>query len=310
MDWLLSPATPEAGSALRREIADYLRRHSTEPDMVGAAEVIVSELVMNAVEHAGGPVWVCLDWTGPSARINVHDLGPAFVADLSTPQVTATRGRGLWLVSQMTSELEVVAKAGAGKTIRATLPLIRREEPSFDPPARMAAGLPHPSEAGPRGFGRESFLRALVVELAHAADGNLGPQPTKELIAQVGTTVGSRMEQEFRAARRIVGRLTAQQQAECFVRLKAAIDGDFYIIEASEDRIVLGNRRCPFGAAVQNSPSLCRITSSVFGGIAARNTGQATVDLVERIAVGDPHCRVVIHLGAAADRAHGHHYRS
>lgn len=39
------------------------------------------------------------------------------------------------------------------------------------------------------------------------------------------------------------------------------------------------------------------MTLSVFGGISSRNKGGATVVLEEHIAVGDPECRVVIHLG-------------
>jgi len=85
--------------------------------------------------------------------------------------------------------------------------------------------------------------------------------------------------------------------ADCYVRLKHAIDGGFYVIEATEHRIVLGNTRCPFGDVVQRAPSLCRMTSSVFGGIAARNSDHGVAVLLEeRIAVGDPGCRVVVDL--------------
>jgi len=81
------------------------------------------------------------------------------------------------------------------------------------------------------------------------------------------------------------------------------------IVEVMPERIVLVNSRCPFGAEVQHSPSLCRMTSAVFGGIAARNADEAAVSLDERIAVGDPGCRVVVHLGAAAKSAQrAHHY--
>lgn len=38
------------------------------------------------------------------------------------------------------------------------------------------------------------------------------------------------------------------------------------------------------------------MTSSVFGGIAARNGTDAAVQLEERIAVGDPECRVTVWL--------------
>jgi predicted ArsR family transcriptional regulator len=118
------------------------------------------------------------------------------------------------------------------------------------------------------------------------------------------------MEEAYRRARGLVDRLSPEQIADLYVRLKAAIDGDFYVLEASEERIVLGNRRCPFGDLVKRSPALCRMTSSVFGGIAARNHGASRVQLEERIAVGDPECRVSVWLGdAAASRPdYGHRY--
>ena len=118
------------------------------------------------------------------------------------------------------------------------------------------------------------------------------------------------MEEAYRTARGIAGRLSPQQIADLYVRLKGAIDGDFYVIEADERRIVLGNRRCPFGDAVQRQPGLCRMTSSVFGGIAARNASRSAVVLEERIALGDPECRVVVWLGdnEPPDTASAHHY--
>ena len=99
---------------------------------------------------------------------------------------------------------------------------------------------------------------------------------------------------------------------ECYVRLKHAIDGGFAVAEVSDERIVLVNNRCPFGNAVQRSPALCRMTSSVFGGIAVRNSDQeVAVVLEERIAVGDPGCRIVVYLGASDDDARPflHRYR-
>jgi hypothetical protein len=50
------------------------------------------------------------------------------------------------------------------------------------------------------------------------------------------------------------------------------------------------------------------MTSSVFGGIAARNHGHAVVLLDERIAVGDPECRITVLLGAGDRTPGGHRY--
>ena len=166
------------------------------------------------------------------------------------------------------------------------------------PAAPFGDALPTPEEADADGtFAKEPFLRALVVQLARHVEHDEGPDGAAAAVAQVGADVGGRMEEEYRRARGIVGRLSPDQMADLYVRLKHAIDGDFHVIEASDERIVLGNRRCPFGDAVRAAPALCRMTSSVFGGIAARNAGGAAVLLEERIAVGDPGCRVVIRLG-------------
>lgn len=312
MDWLLWPATAETGSAFRAEVGAFLRRHAlADRDASESAELTVAELIANAIEHAGGPVWVSLDWSNSHPVIIVHDLGPMFEPTWTLPDPSGARGRGLWLVSKLAKDLAVAAKRAGGKQVLATLPVIRRDEPSFDPPARVINPLPAPDEAGTDGFGRESFLRALVVELSRGVEEAQGPASAERLVAHVGATVGGQMEAEYRHARDVVGRMTAEQLADCYLRLKSAIDGGFYVIEVADDRIVMGNTRCPFGETVRYSPSLCRMTSSVFGGIAARNHGHAVVQLNERIAVGDPECRVTILLGRARAQTAltGHRYR-
>lgn len=60
------------------------------------------------------------------------------------------------------------------------------------------------------------------------------------------------------------------------------------------------NTKCPFGDQVRKSPELCKMTSSVFGGIAARNFGYAKVVLDKRIAIGDECCQVSIYVDESA----------
>jgi hypothetical protein len=153
------------------------------------------------------------------------------------------------------------------------LPLRRLPTTSYDPQPSSGTVLPEVSEARPEGgFGKEAFLRALVVQMAQAVEAVGGPELAERAVAQVGTDVGGQMEREYRHARDVVGLLSPEQVADCLVRLKAAIDGGFHVVEVSADRIVLTNTRCPFGPVVQHAPALCRMTSSVFGGIAARNS--------------------------------------
>ena len=310
VEWVTDDRDAGSVSALRREVVAYLRRHGESESDFAGAEIVVAELLSNAFDHAPGPAWVRVAWDDERPLLEVHDLGPGFELRPRRPDSTSLAGRGLFLASAFADDLARVAKRAGGSKVTATLPVRRRRAISHDRPQSSLAPLPAPEEAGPDGaFGKESFLRALVVELAQAVEGTQGPDVAEALVAQVGTNVGSRMEESYRTARSVTGRLTPQQMADLYVRLKGAIGGDFYVIEADEQRIVLGNRRCPFGDVVRRQPGLCRMTSSVFGGIAARNTGAAAVVLEERIALGDPECRVVVWLdGTAADRPRGAHF--
>ncbi|HVM39773.1 MAG TPA: methanogen output domain 1-containing protein [Acidimicrobiia bacterium] len=311
MDWYLDASAPRAVQRLRHEVDGYLRRHATDVEDVPAALVVVDELVSNAVRHASGPVWVSLEWRTEHPEVTVQDLGDDFDLPTSLPSPDAESGRGLFFVAHLGDNLQKAAKAAGGKRVSARLRVSRPVEATLDPPRSRSDSLPTLDEALPEGgFGRESFLRALVVQLAQAVESSHGPQAAEATVAQVGTDVGGRMEEEFRAATGIDDELTPEEIAECLVRLKRGIGGDFYVIEANDQCIVLGNRHCPFGDVVQRAPALCRMTSSVFGGIAARNTGGATVVLEERIAVGDPECRVVVYLGETPVevRSTGHRY--
>lgn len=314
MDWFLDAGEPKAISALRHELREYLARHAEDESDIGGAEIAFSELVTNAIQHTPGSAWVHLDWSGPRPVVEVHDLGPGFELRPSLPEdPISPRGRGLFIAHELTDQLVVEAKKAGGSKVKATLPVTRSPERSYDPPRSLTASLPSPAEADEAGnFGKESFLRALVVEMARSVEVAEGPDATQALVAQVGANIGGRMEDEYRRARDIVGDLDPEQIADLYVRLKAAIDGDFYVIEVSEERIVLGNHACPFGEAVKHAPGLCRMTSSVFGGIAARNAEGASVVLEERIAVGDPECRVIVWLqgGPAETESLSHRYRS
>lgn len=142
---------------------------------------------------------------------------------------------------------------------------------------------------------RDRFLRDLLRELSGTLEDVVGIDEASGYVSLVGGAIGEQIEGEYRAALE-VERLTRSQIAEVLVDLKRRIDGDFYIVEETEDRIVLGNRRCPFGRHVEGRPSLCMMTSNVFGSIAARNLGYARVRIEKAIARGDPGCHVVIHL--------------
>ncbi|WP_158239789.1 methanogen output domain 1-containing protein [Phycicoccus duodecadis] len=313
MDWYLD--RPEEIAAVRHELVAYLTRHAVSGSDAGIAdaELISSEAMGNALRHTAGPTWVSLSWGGEHPVLSVYDLGEGFDPDLlvaaSEPDPGHAglddedefreSGRGLLIMRTLSPEARASVRAGGGMLFQTPLPVRRQPTVSHDPPRRRTGVLPSPDEAEPGGgFGKEAFLRAIVVQLAQAVEGQQGPQAAEAAVAQVGMDVGGQMEAEFRAATDTVGRMTPEQMGTCYVRLKHAIDGRFSVVEAGPDRIVLENRACPFGEAVLRAPALCRMTSSVFGGIAARNSpAGASVVLEERIALGDPGCRVTVHLG-------------
>lgn len=142
---------------------------------------------------------------------------------------------------------------------------------------------------------RDRFLRTLLRELSGTLESVVGMDEAAGYVSIVGGAVGEHIDSEYRAALQ-VDRLSRGQVRDVLVDLKRRIHGDFYVIEETEDRIVLGNRTCPFGEYVQGRPSLCMMTSNVFGSIAARNLGYARVRIEQAIAQGDPGCRVVVHL--------------
>lgn len=146
---------------------------------------------------------------------------------------------------------------------------------------------------------RDLFMRRLVRELAGALEEIVGLEEASGYVSIVGAAMGDRIGADYCRALG-VERIDRELLGAVMVDLKRRIEGDFFIIEETPTRIVLGNRVCPFGAMVRGRPSMCMMTSNVLGRIAAESAGYARVDIEEAIARGDGGCRVVIHLDPAA----------
>jgi predicted ArsR family transcriptional regulator len=154
---------------------------------------------------------------------------------------------------------------------------------------------------------RDIFLRSLLRRLAGTLEDLVGVEETSGFVSVVGDEIGHLIDDEYKRALG-TDRLDEEQVADVLVDLKRRIQGDFRVIAQDEDRIELDNRACPFGDQVLGRPSLCMMTSNVFGSITAENLGYARVELLRTIAQGDPGCHVVVHLQPTTDAPAGREY--
>jgi predicted ArsR family transcriptional regulator len=142
---------------------------------------------------------------------------------------------------------------------------------------------------------RDVFLRTLIRTLASTLEEVVGVDEASGYISVVGQSMGDWINTEYRTALN-TGTLSPEQVASVLVDLKRRINGDFFVVEQDSEKIVLHNRACPFAEKVVGRPSMCMMTTNVFGVIAAENLGYGRVELQETIAEGHPGCRVVVHL--------------
>ena len=147
---------------------------------------------------------------------------------------------------------------------------------------------------------RDVFTRTLLRELAGTLQDVVGLEEASGFVSVVGQRMGDQINRAYRDALGVES-LSREQVRDVLVDLKRRIRGDFFVVEERDDRIVLGNRACPFAEKVLDRPALCMMTSNVFGTVAAENLGYGKVVIEEAIARGDPGCRVVVYLRPTAD---------
>ena len=156
---------------------------------------------------------------------------------------------------------------------------------------------------------RDVFLRTLIGHLAGALQDVVGLKDAAGFISIVGQRMGEEIADAYKAQLN-VAQLDRELVRDVCLDLKKRIQGDFYVISEDDEKIVFGNRVCPFGEKVVGRTALCMMTSNVFGTIAAQNLGYGKVVLEQTIASGDPGCLVVVYLKAtdAAMESEGREY--
>lgn len=125
--WRRFPPRPSSVGESRRMVRDYLSRAGRE-DLADTAELLVSEIVTNALVHAGTNIEVAFSFVDGGLRIEVTDGSPHAPSPRSYGPSAGT-GRGLLLLEEMVDAWGVEF-AEQGKTVWFTLACEHRDHGS------------------------------------------------------------------------------------------------------------------------------------------------------------------------------------
>ncbi|PYE86150.1 methanogen output domain 1-containing protein [Pseudoroseicyclus aestuarii] len=151
----------------------------------------------------------------------------------------------------------------------------------------------------PASLGRDAFFASVIGSLAASLEQTVGLEDASAFVTMVGNRLGEDLSIAYGHDIASAGTL-AQGLAAALVDLKARIGGGFSVESIAENRITFVNSSCPFARQVEGRPSLCMMTTNVFGRIAADAAGYARVEINEAIALGHGRCRVTVDLDPLA----------
>ncbi len=118
------PWAPSAAPRIRKELVEDLNARGVDPVVVSEAEMVVSELVANAIRHAkplsDGAIRVHWKVKNNVVEVEVSDGGGATTPRPAPPATWAPGGRGLRIVRSIAHEWGVLEEPN-GRTVWASL---------------------------------------------------------------------------------------------------------------------------------------------------------------------------------------------
>jgi len=275
LDWVFSARQPSVAAG-QELITAHLRRHAAPPGAVRFADRIVAQALASVIAD-DGLVWARLDWEKGQPILSVRTA-----PDRPLPSnIEALMGGRVWALDEHVDDVRQMFSLGVAAQYALPVSRSREVDVDFDAPDEFRTVSP------------TDFVGTVAATLVQEAGTGAS---MLEATTAAGASAGSAAWRAYTDAHGGAAPSNAAEIARAFVEYYNKSGGGFFIIEASERRAVVGNRRCPFGPAVVGQPSMCRATAALLGSLAARVSGKAEVALDEAIAVGDPRCRAVVNL--------------
>lgn len=120
--WRFDVRSREAADAVRGAFLETLRRDGYPAPQRAVAEIVLGELLGNAVRYAAGTVDLTIEWENGHPIVHLLDRGPGFTFVAALPKDPfSERGRGLYLVHALAHEFHVARRPDGGSHARVVL---------------------------------------------------------------------------------------------------------------------------------------------------------------------------------------------
>jgi anti-sigma regulatory factor (Ser/Thr protein kinase) len=111
------PLDATSARCARDEVGIRCREWRVEADALETAQLLVSELVGNAVRHAGGAHQLTIDLSRSALRLSVTDAHNNCALLPTKQDLDSENGRGLWIIDLLASRWGCVPDGHGGKTV-------------------------------------------------------------------------------------------------------------------------------------------------------------------------------------------------
>jgi anti-sigma regulatory factor (Ser/Thr protein kinase) len=109
----------------RARFVEFLQSLASPSEFIDTAELVFGELLGNVVRHAPGPVEISIDLYDDAMVLHVVDSGPPLTAigrRRLPDDVLSERGRGLFIVQHLATEVRIERVRERGNHISVTMP--------------------------------------------------------------------------------------------------------------------------------------------------------------------------------------------